>query len=85
MELYKSVKWKRKREAILKRDEYMCQRCKRYGRMVEATVVHHIKHADEYPELAYVDENLVSLCDACHNKAHPEKANIICKHGTPPI
>lgn len=76
MELYKSAKWKRKRAAILKRDRYMCQWCKRYGRTVEATTVHHIKHADEYPELAYVDDNLVSLCDACHNKAHPEKANI---------
>lgn len=85
MELYKSAKWKRKRAAILKRDGYTCQRCKRYGRTVEATVVHHIKHADEYPELAYVDDNLVSLCDACHNKAHPEKVNIICKQGTPPI
>ena len=36
--------------------------------------VHHIKHVDEFPELAYEDNNLVSLCQACHNKAHPEKA-----------
>ena len=35
---------------------------------------HHIKHADEYPELAYKDDNLISLCDACHNAEHPEKA-----------
>ena len=85
MEFYKSRRWKRKRLAILKRDGYLCQWCKRYGRTIEATTVHHIKHADEYPELAYVDDNLVSLCDACHNKAHPEKANIIRKQGTPPI
>lgn len=31
----------------------MCQHCKRYGKAVQATTVHHIKHADEYPELAY--------------------------------
>ena len=37
--------------------------------------VHHIKHADEYPEFAFADENLVSLCNACHNKQHPEKSN----------
>lgn len=42
--------------------------------MREAAVVHHIKHVDEFPELAYTDSNLISLCDACHNKAHPEKA-----------
>lgn len=71
---YKSARWKRKRERILKRDNYLCQWCKRYGRTVEASTVHHIKHADEYPELAFIDNNLVSLCTGCHNKAHPERA-----------
>jgi len=59
---------------ILRRDKYLCQRCKRYGRMRQATVVHHIKHLDEYPELALDPSNLVSLCADCHNKEHPEKA-----------
>lgn len=71
---YESPRWKRKRASILCRDGYQCQECRRYGRMREADVVHHIKHADEFPELAYTDSNLVSLCTACHNKAHPEKA-----------
>lgn len=72
---YKTRKWIRKREQILKRDGYMCCRCRRYGKYVQATTVHHIKHADEYPELVYEDSNLESLCAACHNKAHPEKPN----------
>lgn len=71
---YESARWKQTRESILRRDGYQCQECRRYGRMREAAVVHHIKHADEHPELAYTPDNLVSLCDACHNKAHPEKA-----------
>lgn len=71
---YNSKKWLRKRAAILRRDGYRCQWCKRYGRRKEAVVVHHIKHAEEYPEIAFEDSNLVSLCEACHNKAHPEKA-----------
>lgn len=70
---YKNKKWERKRRSILVRDGYMCQICKRYGKSVQATVVHHIKHADEYPELMYEDSNLISLCAACHEKAHPEK------------
>ena len=70
---YKDPKWIRKRKAILRRDNYLCQECKRYGRYVEAKTVHHIKHADEYPELIYVDTNLISLCNKCHNKMHPEK------------
>ena len=72
-DFYRSIKWKHKREAILRRDNYLCQNCKRYGRYVEAITVHHIKHYDEFPELALDNNNLVSLCNACHNKAHPEK------------
>ena len=71
---YTSRKWKGKRLQILRRDKYQCQDCRRYGRMREATEVHHIKHADEYPELVWDSSNLVSLCHACHNARHPEKA-----------
>ncbi len=70
---YKGKKWERKRACILRRDGYKCQECKKYGRAREAKTVHHIKHVDEYPELAFVDENLISLCNPCHNKMHPEK------------
>ena len=73
-DFYTSSAWKAKRAAILSRDGYQCQRCKRYGRLREATTVHHIKHYDEYPELALESDNLLSLCEACHNYYHPEKA-----------
>lgn len=72
-DIHKSMRWKKKREQILRRDKYMCQDCKRYGKRVDATEVHHIKHVDEYPELAFDSNNLISLCAACHNKRHPEK------------
>lgn len=80
-------KWKRKREKILKRDEYICQECKRYGRHdadgmpIKATVVHHIKEYEQYPELGLEDSNLISLCAGCHNKKHPDRAKI---RGHPP-
>lgn len=70
---YRSNVWKNKRKRILERDKYDCQECKRYGRKVLATTVHHIKHLEEYPELALVNSNLISLCESCHNKKHPEK------------
>ena len=70
---YKSTAWKHKRSAILRRDNYQCQDCKRYGRMREAVTVHHIMHLDEYPMFALRDDNLISLCAECHNKRHPEK------------
>lgn len=79
-EFYTSKRWRRKREIILKRDNYTCQWCKRYdGGKTPATVVHHIKHLEDYPELAYKDSNLISLCSKCHNKAHPEKTAKIWK------
>lgn len=79
MDFYNSAAWKRKRAAILRRDGYMCQRCKRYGRQRQAQTVHHIKHLDEYPELAYDSTNLISLCNDCHNAEHPEKAEKVNK------
>ncbi|MGM9623797.1 MAG: HNH endonuclease [Butyricicoccus porcorum] len=59
--------WLRKREAILRRDKYLCQRCLQYGRRREAEMVHHIQARSVAPELALTDSNLVSLCNPCHN------------------
>ena len=42
--------------------------------MRQAVEVHHIKHTDEYPELAFDPDNVVSLCSACHRAQHPERA-----------
>ncbi|MDD4312265.1 MAG: HNH endonuclease [Eubacteriales bacterium] len=57
----------------MRRDKYLCQDCKRYGRNKPAVVAHHIEPITERPELAYVLSNRRALCDACHNKRHPEK------------
>lgn len=70
---YKSAKWIAKRKKILRRDKYMCQECRKYGKMTPATYVHHIQHLEDRPDLALVDSNLESVCLACHNKLHPEK------------
>lgn len=70
---YKNKKWKNKREIILKRDGYLCQECKKFGKRTEATTVHHIIHVEDNPLLAWKDDNLQSVCAKCHNKLHPEK------------
>jgi 5-methylcytosine-specific restriction enzyme A len=70
---YKRKAWRSKREYILKRDGYKCLECAKYGRNVEAAIVHHIKEVEEEPALAYKNSNLVSVCRSCHNKLHPEK------------
>ena len=78
-DFYHGRKWLRKREYILRRDGYRCQECKRYGRITQASTVHHIQHLEDHPELAYVNSNLESLCAACHAKAHPEKARELAR------
>ena len=70
---YDSKKWERCRARILRRDHYQCQVCKRYGKMVEATEVHHIEHLEDAPERAFDSSNLISLCHRCHWLQHPEK------------
>jgi len=79
---YLSREWRRKRQQILIRDKYECQKCKVKGLYSHATCVHHVKHLEEHPELAledfYIDEQgiqhrqLLSLCDACHKDEHKE-------------
>lgn len=70
---YKSAVWKNKRAYILKRDLYLCQECKRYGKRIEGTIVHHIIPYEDAPELSLKNDNLITLCKMCHNKKHPEK------------
>ena len=70
---YNSAKHRAWAEKVLRRDKYLCQRCKRYGKKVPATVAHHIKHIDEHPELAFSVANGIAVCAVCHNRLHPEK------------
>lgn len=78
---YKTKRWKKLREYILKRDKYLCQDAIRYGKSVEATTVHHIFPASEYPELFYNPDNLISLSTAAHNAMHDRATNEISKKG----
>ena len=67
---YFGNKWKHLAAKAMRRDGYMCQLSKRYGKAVLAEVVHHIYPVDEYPEYAYCLWNLISLSRAAHNKVH---------------
>lgn len=63
-------KWIRKRLYILGRDRNQCQECKRYGRSTSASMVHHIVPPEFNPEYFYLNENLLSICDKCHDEFH---------------
>nr|WP_152623361.1 HNH endonuclease [Aneurinibacillus migulanus] len=71
---YDSAAWRKCRDYVLKRDNYLCQPClKQSMKLKPADTVHHIKHFDEAPELALDPDNLECVCNACHNRLHPEK------------
>ena len=67
---YRSARWERKRAKILRRDGYLCQISKRYGKTVPADTVHHIFPRDEFPEYQLADWNLISLSAAVHDEMH---------------
>jgi 5-methylcytosine-specific restriction protein A len=66
--------WDRLRLEILKRDDYLCQRCLP-ARATSATEVHHIREkargGDDSPS------NLISTCATCHREEH----GVVTKHG----
>ncbi|MER1998827.1 MAG: HNH endonuclease, partial [Lysinibacillus sp.] len=66
MSFYKTKPWRKKRERILKRDDYECRECKRYGKNRTATTVHHCYPLRDYPEYRLDTWNLISLCGKCH-------------------
>jgi 5-methylcytosine-specific restriction enzyme A len=70
---YKSKAWEKCRETIMERDNYLCQKCLKRKKITPADMVHHIKELKDYPELALNEDNLISLCNPCHNEEHPDK------------
>lgn len=67
---YKSTAWQKKRAHILRRDKYLCKESLRYGKRVNAEIVHHIYPVKDYPQYAFCDWNLISLSNAMHEKMH---------------
>ena len=63
--------WQKLRDQTLRRDNHLCQPCKRNGRLTPAREVHHIKAKAH----GGTDEmsNLISICQECHQDATREQ------------
>ena len=67
------------RDKVISKAGGLCEECKRFGRVdkdglpIVASVAHHIKPREVFPELQYYVSNGRALCEKCHNTAHPEK------------
>lgn len=74
---YHSSDWQAVRTQVLARDGYRCQVCKRAGRLTPATTVHHLQSVRQAPGLKLDPANLETICRACHNAEHVEKAQAL--------
>ena len=61
------------RNAVLKRDNYECQKCQ----SKEKLNVHHIKSILDFPELIFEIKNGITLCEKCHIKEEGRLSSII--------
>lgn len=78
---YGKNKWKKKRAKILRLDGYKDRIAQRYGKSIEASVVHHIYPAEDYPEYAWCDWNLISVSVATHNRLHVRETRELTAEG----
>ena len=67
---YNCPRWRRLRARVLREAGYRCQYAKRFGKRVEASHVHHIWPAEDYPEYAWERWNLIALSQESHNAMH---------------
>ncbi|WP_025848701.1 HNH endonuclease [Paenibacillus ehimensis] len=70
---YHSVEWQRVRKQALMRDHGLCQQCLKEKQIVTADMVHHLREVKEAWHLRLTLSNLVSLCNACHNREHGQR------------
>jgi 5-methylcytosine-specific restriction enzyme A len=67
-------RWQVVRVQALKRDCYLCQLCKREGRITLASEVHHMAPLAENPARRLDLENLISVCHGCHQRETAKEA-----------
>jgi 5-methylcytosine-specific restriction enzyme A len=76
-DIYQDKRWKKLRRLKLINNP-TCERCEEKGRTKLADEVHHIipfdkgNNKDEIDSLAFDYDNLMSLCDKCHDEIHKE-------------
>ncbi len=56
-------------KAIKKRQDPLCEMCRKENRITAVEIVHHIKPINEGGELLDMD-NLMSVCRVCHGRLH---------------
>lgn len=73
---YHSKAWKQARDAYVRTQHGLCERCARNGTISKGEIVHHIEHLTPEtignPEISLHESNLELVCRKCHAEEHPE-------------
>lgn len=75
MKVYNKSLWRNLRNLHL-REHPLCEICSREGRVTPGTDVHHkltftsAANAAERDRIAYDPDNLLTVCDRCHQRLH---------------
>jgi 5-methylcytosine-specific restriction endonuclease McrA len=64
IEQYKDPRWQKKRLEILQRDSFRCRSCTDDLTMLH---IHHWRYDNNVKVWEYDNEDLVTLCETCHN------------------
>lgn len=64
---YKTPEWEVARAMAMARDRYQCVMCRARGVVTRATMVHHIVPVKKDWDKRLDLDNLMSLCESCHN------------------
>lgn len=69
-QFYTSYRWQQLRARVLEDNNYMCVKCKEQGKVTVATEVHHIEHIANNWDKRLDYDNLMPLCESCHDDIH---------------
>lgn len=66
-ELLKDPRWQKKRLEIMQRDDFKCRSCEMNDRTLH---VHHLKYEKGLNPWESDNDDLITLCDCCHEALH---------------
>jgi 5-methylcytosine-specific restriction endonuclease McrA len=69
-DFYNSPEWERIRQAVIARDHALCQDCLKEHRIKLYDTVHHIEPIKTNWNKRLNIDNLVCLCESCHQERH---------------
>ena len=73
--VYHTKQWDIAKRQVALRDNSLCRLCFSNRSWTASQLVHHIVEVEEDSTLIYSADNLISLCESCHQQVHAEYRN----------